>query len=111
MSFDESNDLRRKQSGESSTDSGYGSRCGNSECMGNCSMCEQLASPISHLSQAYIQQPNSPYFDVVNQCLDPSVLTNPVSTGHLQSTEKMDELLKYNFPNTLGNPFLDGSGI
>jgi hypothetical protein len=45
----------------------------------------------------------------MDQYLDPSVFTDPESTGHLQSTENMDELLDYNFPETfLGNPYLGG---
>jgi hypothetical protein len=109
MSFDDSNAPRNAQSGESSIDSGYGSRCGNIECMGNCHVCEQLASPFPRPSQQQFQEFGSPYFDPEDQYLNPSVLMNPEAAGRLQSTEHMDELLEHDFPTAhtyTGNPYL-----
>jgi hypothetical protein len=109
-SFDGSQVLRHKPSEASSIDSGYGSKCGIIDCTGNCNVCEQLASPMSQQSQGYFQHVNSPLFEAPDQYLSPSMFTNPEPTGHLQSTEKMDELLEHNFPGQyLGNPYLDGS--
>jgi hypothetical protein len=100
--FDGSHVLGHKQSGACSTDSGYVSRCGNIECMGNCGVCEQMVSPMSQPSREYIQPMSSPVFDPMEQYLDPSVFANAESNGYLQSTENMVELLERQFPPSDG---------
>jgi len=79
--FDGSHVLVHEQSGACSTDSGYVSRCGNIECMGNCGVCEQIVCSMPQQSQD----------------LDPSLFPNAESNGYLQSTENMDELLECQF--------------
>lgn len=109
MSLDDSNALRHVQSGEWSIDSGYESLCGNIECMGNCHVCGQMASPLPHPSQQQFQEVGSPYFDPKDQYLSPSVLMNPEAGGHLQLTKHMDELLGHDFPTAYRytrNPYL-----
>ncbi len=111
MSFVESNVPRNKQSGASSADSGYGSRCSNSDCMGNCNLCEQLASPKSYPSNSYAQQPSSPLFDLAEQYFAPSLFEDPAPTAHLPPTENMEDLLGYHFPEAFpGNPYFDDFG-
>jgi hypothetical protein len=106
--FDVSHVLGHRRSGESSTDSGYGSRCGNIECMGNCAVCEQILSPMPHQSREYVQTMSSPVFDPTDQYLSPSLFPNAASNGNLQSTENMDESLDYNFPPSYGGDLYFG---
>jgi hypothetical protein len=100
--FDGSYVLGHRPSGECSTDSGYGSRCGNIECMGNCGICEQMASSMSQPSREFIQPMSSPVFDPLEQYFDPSLFPNAESNGYLQSTENMGELLERQFPPSDG---------
>jgi hypothetical protein len=95
--FDGSHVLVHEQSGACSTDSGYVSRCGNIECMGNCGVCEQIVCSMPQQSQEYIQPMSPPVFDPTAQYLDPSLFPNAESNGYLQSTENMDELLECQF--------------
>lgn len=117
MSLDESNKIRHVPSGDSWTDSGYGTntsrqRCGNSDCMGNCHICTYLASPLSNKSQSDFLNSSPSYKDGGNGFIDPALLCTSASTGILQPTEQMDELLELQFPPKpyVGNPFLDDCG-
>lgn len=100
--FHESHVLGHKQYGGYSTDSAYGSRCGNIECMGNCETCEQLVSSMSQKSREHMQPMSSPVFDAMEQYFNPSLFPNPESNGNLQSTDNMDGLLDNKFPPLYG---------
>ena len=104
--FDGSHVFVHKQSGACSTDSGYVSRCGNTECLGNCGVCEQMVSSMSQPSREFIQPMSSLSFDPTEQYFNPSVFTNAESNGNLQSTENMDELLESQFPSSYGGTVL-----
>jgi hypothetical protein len=118
-SFHDSQVLGHRQSGVPSMDSGYGSRCGSIDCTGNCSVCEQLVSPMSQQSQGHSQPVSSSSFDLLDQYFNPLMFTNAESAENLQSTENTDrlydmdesELLSPYFPPPYsGHLYLHGSG-
>lgn len=107
-SFDGSHELGHKQSGECFTDSGYGSRCGNIECIGT---CEQTVSSMSHQSPEHIQPISSPGFDPTEQYFNPSLFEDAESNGNLQSTENMDVLLDRQSPSYGVDLYSNGHGF
>jgi hypothetical protein len=110
ITFDESHVQKHRQSAVSSIDSAYGSRCGHTDCMGNCSASAQLVSPTSQ-SQGHAEPFRSPVFDPVKQYLEPSFFSDPEPTENQQWIEDMDDLRDYNFSGPYSDsPYLDDSG-
>jgi len=108
--FDDSQVQKHRQSAVSSVDSAYGSRCGHTDCMGNCSASAQIV-PSTSQSHGYAQPLHSPFFDPEQQYLDPSVFTASESTENLQWIENMDDLRDYNFSGPYSDsPYLDDTG-
>jgi len=109
-SFDESHVQTHRQSAVSSVDSAYGSRCGHTDCMGNCSASAQIV-PSTSESHGYAQPLHSPFFDPEEQYLNPAVFTGPESTENLQWIDDMEDLRDYNFSGAYSdNPYLDEPG-
>jgi len=112
-SFGESNKTRHRTSGASWTDSGYGSICGNPECMGNCYFCNQLATHSHRRSSDVDFQILPPSFgDTEAGYFNPATLVNRGNRGpmsSLHSTEDNYDIFEYPFPiYSPGNHSFDG---
>ena len=108
--FDEYQIQNHRQSAVSSVDSAYGSRCGHTDCMGNCNSSAQVV-PATSETHGYDQPLYSPFFNSEEQYLAPSLFTAPASTENLQWIDDMEDLCDYDVPGPYSdNPYLDEPG-